>query len=247
MISHHATRFYPLGSPRLDRKRSRASDNEVTPPPPSYPKQCAEPPTTCWSQDKDSKTCREHCDYNVVRHVSPHTHSHLRAPLLLPRLSHPAETTPGPERVCYFSYRCVPLAVSPTAVTGVCYWITVIRLVKEWRTELAAVCCSAGVCSSGWFWSVLTGPFPGAPGQWSGYVSSLAAQQSQAEVGTVRHPEQNGTSFPRLGRVRQGVVHVNVNRRTRQQLMGHRVPDQNLQNNLGLCRVKVPSYSFLQE
>ncbi|TNN49330.1 hypothetical protein EYF80_040505 [Liparis tanakae] len=70
--------------------------------------------------------------------------------------------------------------------------------------------------------------------QGAGHVALHAAQQSQAEAGSVRDPEQNLASHPRPGRAPQGVVGVDVHRGARQRLAGHQVPHQDLQGKLGL-------------
>lgn len=82
----------------------------------------------------------------------------------------------------------------------------------------------------------LTGPPAGAPGQWSGYISSLVAQQSETELGPVFYPEDDLTRALRLSGARHGVVQVNGDRRTWKRLLSHRVQDQNLQGEPRLCR-----------
>ena len=57
---------------------------------------------------------------------------------------------------------------------------------------------------------LLTWSLGGAPGKGAGDVALHASQQSQTEAWAVRHPEQNLTSLPRLGRAPQGVVYVNI-------------------------------------
>lgn len=57
---------------------------------------------------------------------------------------------------------------------------------------------------------LLTRRLAGAPGQGSRHVALLVAQQCQTETRTVRHPEQDLTPLPGLGRADEGAVNVNV-------------------------------------
>lgn len=82
----------------------------------------------------------------------------------------------------------------------------------------------------------LTGPPAGAPGQGSGDISSLVAQQRETELGAVPYPEDDLPRGLRPGGAGQAVVQVNGNGSTWKRLMSHRVQNQNLQSELRLCR-----------